>query len=266
MAGPMRIALLSLCCLILLASARLASQNIDKARQYEACLKLAAIDAEQAFETGLAWQDNGGGDGALHCIAVALIGMEHFEEGARRLEALAPVMAADVTAAMRAEVLAQAGQAWLRANNLNRAFTVQTEALKLAQGDSMTFAEILIDRAITLAQANHYWEAIDDLNMGIELVQQLTDGGAEQTFGLVLRASAYRFVDALPLALEDAEAALALSPDYPEALLERGIIRRLMGDDEGARRDWLTLARLHSGTRAAKAARRNLEKLDVKLP
>lgn len=246
-------------------SEHLFSQNIDKARQYEACLKLAAIDAEQAFETGLAWQDNAGGDGALHCIAVALIGMEHFEEGARRLEALAPALEASATPAMRAEILAQAGQAWLRADNLDRAFTVQTEALRLAQSDSMTFAEILIDRAITLAQANHFWEAIDDLNMGIELVQQLTDGGPEQTFGLVLRASAYRFVDALPLALEDAEAALAHSPDYPEALLERGIIRRLMGDKDGARLDWLRLARLHSGTRAAEAARRNLERLDVKV-
>ncbi len=57
--------------------------------------------------------------------------MEHFEEGARRLEALAPAMAAGTSAAMRAEVLAQAGQAWLRAGNLDRAFTVQTEALTL---------------------------------------------------------------------------------------------------------------------------------------
>ena len=146
MAGSTRVALLLLCCLIMAPSEHLLSQRIDKARHYEACLKLAAIDAERAFETGLAWQDNGGGDGALHCIAVALIGMEHFEEGARRLEALAPAMEASATPAMRAEVLAQAGQAWLRADNLDRAFTVQTEALRLAQADSMTFAEILIDR------------------------------------------------------------------------------------------------------------------------
>ncbi len=265
MAGSVRIALLALCCLLTPPTEHLSSQNIDKARQYEACLRLVAIDAEQAFETGLAWQDNGGGDGALHCIAVALIALEHFEEGARRLEALAPTMAAGTSAAMRAEVLAQAGQAWLRAGDLDRAFTVQTEALKLARANSRAFAEILIDRAITLAQANHYWEAIDDLNMAIELAQQLADGGPEPTFGLVLRASAYRFVEALPLALEDAEAALALSPNHPEALLERGIIRRLMGDDEGARRDWLALARLHGSTRAAAAARRNLEKMDVKI-
>ncbi len=265
MAGSVRIALLALCCLLTPPTEHLSSQNIDKARQYEACLRLVAIDAEQAFETGLAWQDNGGGDGALHCIAVALIALEHFEEGARRLEALAPTMVAGTSAAMRAEVLAQAGQAWLRAGDLDRAFTVQTEALKLARANSRAFAEILIDRAITLAQANHYWEAIDDLNMAIELAQQLADGGPEPTFGLVLRASAYRFVEALPLALEDAEAALALSPNHPEALLERGIIRRLMGDDEGARRDWLALARLHGSTRAAAAARRNLEKMDVKI-
>ena len=266
-AFPVRLAIFLLSVIFVAwRSEQVSAQNIDKARQYEACLRLSVIDAEQAFETGLAWQDNGGGDGALHCIAVALIGMGHFKEGARRLEALAPAMEAETTPALRAEVLAQAGQAWLRADNLDRAFAVQTAALKLAQPGSMAFAEILIDRAITLAQANHFWESIDDLNMATELVRDLNDGGPEQTFSLVLRASAYRFVDVLLLALEDVEAALALSPDYPEALLERGIIRRLMADDAGARNDWLTLMRLHNGTPAAEAARRNIEKLDIKIP
>jgi tetratricopeptide (TPR) repeat protein len=265
-ANLVRIAVILLCILLSWRVGQVWAQNIDKSRWYESCLKLAVIDAEQAFEEGLAWQDNGGGDGALHCIAVALIGMEHFEEGATRLEALATVMAPGTSSELRAEVLAQAGQAWLRAENLERAFAVQTSALKLAQLGSMSYAEILIDRAITLAEASNYWEAIDDLNLATEIAQKLKEGGPEQTFGLVLRASAYRFVDELPLALEDAEAALALSPDYPEALLERGIIRRLMGDDNGARADWLTLTRLYSSTRAAQAARRNIERLDVKIP
>ena len=263
---PVRIAVILLCVLMAWRIEHVWAQNIDKSRWYESCLKLAVIDAEQAFEEGLAWQDNGGGDGALHCIAVALIGMEHFKEGATRLEALATAMAAGTSSELRAEVLAQAGQAWLRAENLERAFAVQTAALKLARTGSMAYAEILIDRAITLAEANHHWEAIDDLNLAAEVAQQLNEGGPEQTFSLVLRASAYRFVDELLLALEDVEAALALSPDYPEALLERGIIRRLMGDDNGARADWLTLTRLYSSTRAADAARRNIEKLDVKIP
>jgi len=58
---------------------------------------------------------------------------------------------------------------------------------------------------------------------------------------------------------------LELSPQYPEALLERGIIFRLQGRNEGARQDWVALIRLYEGTPAADAAQRNLEKLDVKV-
>ena len=47
-------------------------------------------------------------------------------------------------------------------------------------------------------------------------------------------------------------------------MLERGIVRRLKGDDDGARRDWLTVLTIAPGTSAARAAQANLEKMDVK--
>ena len=48
-------------------------------------------------------------------------------------------------------------------------------------------------------------------------------------------------------------------------LLERGNIRRLTGDDAGARGDWLRVVMEAPGTLAAQSAQTNLERLDVNI-
>jgi regulator of sirC expression with transglutaminase-like and TPR domain len=79
-----------------------------------------------------------------------------------------------------------------------------------------------------------------------------------------MRASAYRLVENAELAMADVERALALQPGHPGALLERGNLRRLIGDDDGARADWIKLLQTDPESIPADAARANLEKLDVK--
>src|SRR3546814_3156945 len=56
-------------------------------------------------------------------------------------------------ATTRAALLAQAGQAWLRAEEPDRAYAVQTTALDLlaTAGKPRAAVEIRIDRAVTLA-------------------------------------------------------------------------------------------------------------------
>src|SRR3546814_2239872 len=110
---------------------------------------------------------------------------------------------------------------------------------------------------MALAAKGRYWEAIDDRNLALA-------ADPKHVEALVLRASAYRYVDAPDFALENVERALAIAPDHPGALLERGILRRLKGDAAGARADWLRLLDRHPGTPAADAAQRNLELLAVK--
>ncbi|MFQ6016872.1 MAG: hypothetical protein ACE5KF_01640 [Kiloniellaceae bacterium] len=63
---------------------------------------------------------------------------------------------------------------------------------------------------------------------------------------------------------KDVERALNLAPDHPDGRLERGILRRLAGDDLGARDDRLKLIEIADGSPAAEAARANLEKLGVR--
>ncbi len=229
------------------------AQQIDHAEQYAACMQLSQIQPEEAFEAALAWESQGGGNAARHCGNVALIGLGQYKKAAERLEALAQNMT-ESPDALRADVLAQAAQSWLLDGNIDRSYKVLTAALKLDPEN----VDLLIDRSVSLAAASSYWEAIDDLNQAEALAPERVDV-------LIFRATAYRYLDANELALEDVNRALSLRPENAEALLERGILRRLKGDDEGARTDWLTAARVAEGTPTGDAAQNNLEKLDVKV-
>src|SRR5439155_4999561 len=64
-------------------------------------------------------------------------------------------------------------------------------------------------------------------------------------------------------ALADVEKALVLAPNSVHGLLERGTIRRLKGDLEGARQDWDRIGRLAPGSKADLVARANLEHLEL---
>ncbi len=234
------------------AAARAQDGAAEREREYQDCMILARAAPADGFESALAWAALGGGDGARHCAAVALIGLGQNREAARRLERLAAGLRAG-NPALSLEVLVQAGQAWVLAGDTTRALAVQSAALDLDPGN----VELLLDRGITLATAKNYWEAVDDFDRALELAPTRPDL-------LTLRASAYRTLDALDLARDDIARALTHAPDDPDALLERGMLRRLAGDEAGARDDWLRVIGLAEGTPSAEAARANLAKLDVK--
>ena len=105
-----------------------------------------------------------------------------------------------------------------------------------------------------------------------QLMQQLPDYdlAGRVTLVPVVNESAFSIgertgADGLDLAREDIGRAMILEPDNLEGLLERGILRRLDGDKAGARDDWLQVVTLAPDSTAAKTARANLQKLDVKL-
>ena len=78
---------------------------------------------------------------------------------------------------------------------------------------------------------------------------------------LIYRASANRALDRLDPALADVEKAIARTPNSAAAVLERGNIRRLKGDSEGARQDWERVGQLAPGSQADMAAKANIEHL-----
>lgn len=227
-----------------------AAPPVDHAAEYRACMRLAREAPQEGFDGARAWQNRGGGLAAEHCAAVALLGLERPEEAADALEALA-VRAAAERPELRVPLLAQAGQAWLRAGQPGRARTVLSTALNLAP-DSI---ELLIDRSIAHAGEGAWAAAVSDLDRVLALSPERVDA-------LVLRASAKRRLADLAGAAADLERALALEPDDPDARLERGLLRRAAGDLAGARADFEAVVAEAPGSPSADSARLYLERLD----
>lgn len=227
------------------------AESLDNAKKYNACITLAANDPDKAFDAALEWHGVGGGHGADHCAAVALIGLKFYKEGAERLERLAQEIKAEK--AFRAQLLGQAGQAWLLAGAFSRARDVLTAAIELDPNS----VELLIDRSQAKAADKLYFQAIDDLNHALDLDPSRIDA-------LIFRAAAYRFLDNFDIALEDVNKALSMHPDQPDALLEKGNLHRLKGETGPARKAWVKLLEVAPGSPAATAAQGNLEKMDVK--
>lgn len=219
--------------------------------EYTACMERARSKPAEGRAAALAWRNRGGGVPARHCLAVALFQLGEPEEAARQFEAAAEDSATP-SIDLRAELYAQAAQAWLQAGRVPAAHRALSLAIDLRADD----AELLVERAIVLGGAEKYWEAIDDLNRALDLARDNADA-------FVLRASAYRRVGSLDLAEEDIGRALALQANNVEGLLERGIIRRLRGDLARARADWIRVLQLRPDSPAGDVARANLEAADV---
>ena len=212
---------------------------------YERCLAMLRTDPEGARRHAEIWDQAGGGEGARHCAALALLGLGEAERAAERLEALA--LRSRAGAAARAGVLAQAAQAWTVAGEPGRAFAALTMALTLTPDD----AELLLDRAIALGGMGRYAEAAEDLDRVLALDPQRAEAW-------VLRAAAHRHLDRPEAAERDIARALALAPDSAEALLGRGIIRQLKGETAAARADWERVIALAPDSAAADLAQQNL--------
>lgn len=225
----------------------------DAGADYRRCLERAAQAPLEALADADGWAARGGGDPARHCAALALLHSGRAREAAERLERLADEWHRP-NPALRAEVLAQAGRAWLEAGDPSRANAVFTTAIEISPNN----IEVYVDRAEALAAAGSYWDAIDDLNHVLDLNPRRADA-------LAMRASAYRYVDSLELAAADAEQAVAIDAALPEAWLERGIIARLRGNLAQARADWGRALRLDPEGPVGDAVRANIERLELRL-
>lgn len=225
---------------------------IDNQEQYQACMILVERDPSGALDSAVEWERQGGGDAARHCKALAMIRTGDVESGALELERVAEAMP-QLKAPLAAQLFAQAGQAWIKASNPQRALYAQNQGLKLNPRDP----DLLVDRAMNYGSSGMYFEALDDLNAAIDL-------SPDDPAIYALRAAAYRQLENPDLALDNVEQALRISPSFPPALLERGYLRRAQGDTVGARSDWLTVIQVMPGTVIAAEAQKNLEKLDIK--
>jgi tetratricopeptide (TPR) repeat protein len=228
------------------------AQSADQAKEYNDCLLLAKRAPDQAVESAVAWEKQGGGDPARHCKAIGLINMGQVEDGALELERIAQAMPQEKVK-IAAALFAQAAQAWIRAGKPQLALHDQNEGLKLQPKD----VDLLIDRATTYGNAGMYFESLEDLNAAAEL-----DKTRPEIYAF--RAAAYRHLQNAAMAMDNVEQALKLEPDFALALLERGKLKQQQGDVAGARQDWLKVVRLVPNTPVADEAQHGIEQIDLK--
>src|SRR4051812_42646794 len=198
------------------AALALATENdnpFGTADPYRACINAVNTKADDAFEKALTWRDRGGGLPAEHCAALALIALDEPGEAASRLNALAQRPDAG-TAAERADLLAQSGNAWLLANQLENAEAAFSAALKLSPQD----AELWTDRARARAARQDWANAEADLNSALMYEKRKPEI-------YVLRASARQAQGNMAGYKTDIDAALAIDGTFPDALVERGIMK-----------------------------------------
>jgi len=233
------------------ASGATSDNPFGVADPYQACVAAVDANAADAFEMASIWRDHGGGVPAEHCIALALIALDEPGEAASRLDALARRMDAGA-ATDRARLLAQSGNAWLLASELQNAEAAFSAALKLTPRD----AEIWTDRARTRAARQDWINAEADLNNALTY-----DRARPATY--VLRASARQAQGNNAGYKADIDAALALDPTFPDALVERGAMKMDAGDSAGARADFLQVLLRAPDSPAADTVRKRIEALEV---
>jgi len=233
------------------ASAAANDNPFGAADPYQACVAAVNANAADAFEMASIWRDHGGGPPAEHCIALALIALDEPGEAASRLDLLARRMDAGA-ATDRARLLAQSGNAWLLANELQNAEAAFSAALKLTPGD----AEIWTDRGRTRAARQDWANAETDLNSALSYDKT-------HPAAYVLRAGARQAQGNQAGYKADIDAALALDPTFPDALVERGAMKMDAGDAAGARADFLQVLLRAPDSAAADTVRKRIEVLEV---
>lgn len=219
----------------------------DGQERYQRCMDLARHEPGKGLAAAHLWQDESDAEPAAeHCAAEALIGLERYDEAARQLQQLSD----RVPDSRKGQLFADEGWAWMMAEQPERAYDAQTEALEYQPEN----VELYIDRSIALADMERYWESVDDLSRAHDLAPERVDV-------LTLRASAYRRVEAPQLALDDVLRARELAPEDLGLKIQEGIMHAELGQTPRAASIWQEVINSQPGTRAARIAKENLEQL-----
>jgi tetratricopeptide (TPR) repeat protein len=219
----------------------------DNLRIYTECMKIARNEPLRALPIAQKWLETGGGLGARHCVAIALFESGRHIEAATQLEAIARDMGRE-RPGLRAELYAQAGQAWMEAGLAENAAAAQSSALELKSDDP----DLWIDRGLSYAAMRAWPRAISDFGHALDL-------RGKDVEVLVLRAAAWRNAGNPAKAWEDAQLALNFAPDHSEALLERGFASVALGKSAAAQADFTRVLELvPPGSDAARRAEAGL--------
>ncbi|MBP2306064.1 hypothetical protein GBZ48_16505 [Azospirillum melinis] len=227
-------------------SSSVPASALDRNRELQACAAKAEANPDNALADAKRWQQQGGGDSAKLCEALALFHAGDFKAAGAQMEALVPTLGKDDPRAA-ASLLGRAGWAWLRAGDQGRAERLYSAALDKTPGD----VDLLIDRAFARAEGERFWDAVADLDAALTRDPKRADA-------YLYRASAQKALSNYRQALADIDQALELKPGDPEAILLRGNVKALGGNLGAARDDWSLARRVAPDSEWGRAAAANL--------
>lgn len=219
------------------------------ADRYEDCLASAETRPINTAREARAWEEEGGGRAARHCLAIALLRQGEVEEAAWRLDGLAAELA-ETDPALAATLGSQAAAAWEEAGRPDRAASAHDTAVALVPADP----DRRLDRAAFRGRENDFDGAIADL-------QAVVAAEPDNPTAHLLVAAAYRRMGLPRDGLAAIETALALAPEAPALLLERGNLHRVAGDTQAAAADWQAVLDTAPESPEADAAAANLDRL-----
>jgi tetratricopeptide (TPR) repeat protein len=195
---------------------------------YEACVALVESDAAAALDMAKTLKRQRGEveAGGSHCEALALMQLGRPAEAGDAFFNLAErLLRADD--AMRSDIYAQAGDAWVLGGEYEPAIRAYDNAIARTP-DKPDFYE---GRARVKALAGKWEGARDDAAEALALDPNFTAA-------MLIRSAANRTLGYPRAALVDANHAVELNPHSLDALLERGLVHKALGDKASAWGDW----------------------------
>ena len=190
---------------------------VEVSPRFAQCVAAIDADAVVAYEEAMAWAADTRALDAYRCAAMALAAQGRYDEAAVRFESIAVTISPEY-ASGRAELLSQAGNAWLLAREPAQARSNFTLAIATMERYPEALPDLLIDRARAYAMEGQYRLAEEDLSRALDLRNA-------DPLALRLRASARMHQNSFDLAEADALAAVALAPTDVDALLMLGHTR-----------------------------------------
>ncbi|MBL8548861.1 MAG: tetratricopeptide repeat protein [Hyphomonadaceae bacterium] len=180
--------------------------------RFTACVAAIEANAEQAYESAMAWANETRDIQAHRCAAMALIEQGRVDQGARRLEGLA---ASAMDPSVAAALWSQTGNAWLLAGEPSRARSAFTRLVTSIGEDRDALPDAYIDRALAYAGERDWRKSEEDLSRALDI-------RPNDALALRMRARARMHQSAFDLALADAQAAVAAAPGDVDARLVLG--------------------------------------------
>ncbi|WP_454598185.1 tetratricopeptide repeat protein [Qipengyuania sp. SM2507] len=222
------------------------------------CLRLAAEDAEAAYDSATSWRANARDAEraqAAHCQGLALVRMERYAE-ARDIFAVARGEVGDDNPTYRARLGAMAGNAAMAGREAGAAIAhferAIVDASSAGQGDIATGLEIDLARALVAA------ERPEDAIAALGRAREASPGDPR---AWLLSAKLSRQLGRLMEAQRQIEQAATLAPRDPTVGLEAGVIAALANRPEDARRSFESVLLVAPDGAEAERARAYLAQL-----